>query len=85
MFVFAKKRVPNDCSQKVSQFIAVCVVPLHSWLGFPWSILIEYLHGCALERSMSVRRVPEKTFYKLLTQKKFPFNYKLAQSILRCR
>ena len=73
IFFFAKEpsHAPNDCSQKVSQFISVCVVhsSLLAWISSVHidKVYLDYLHGCVLERSKSSKRVSVKTFYKLLT------------------
>ena len=73
IFFFAKEpsHAPNDCSQKVSKFISVCVVysSLLAWISSVHigKVYLDYFHGCVLERSKSSRRVSVKSFCKLLT------------------
>ena len=75
-------RVPNDCSQKVLQYLAVCVVQ-YSVLA-----LISSVHVDKVLAWLSFRRIQalKASFGKKLPQineRNCPSNQKLAQWILR--
>ena len=74
--------VPNDCSQKVSQFVAVGIV--HSSILAGISLVhIDNVLGWLSFRKIYVASwqvsVKPCCNFKLLSRHKFPFNYKLAQ------
>ena len=72
-------RVPNDCSQKVLQFIAVWAVhsSLSAWIS---SVHIDKVLAWLRFRKVYVLKA---SFSKTFLQITFPPNYKQVQTILR--
>ena len=62
-----KLRVPNDCSQKVSHYIAVCVVHCSLGLDFLGPYRQSTFMAEVLERSTSSRRISVKASFQLWT------------------